>query len=136
MLGVGYLVAFFLMDAPWQLLVASMHRGGRRRHRLRRDADADPRRDAPPREAGSAVGLNALMRSVGTTLAAAVMGTILTSSHDAAGAGDRVPTEGAFQLCFLAGAVAAFAGVAITAAIPRQSVDGADPAREQVGAAA
>jgi MFS family permease len=72
----------------------------------------------PMREAGSAVGLNALMRSVGTTLAAAVMGTVLAGSSRTLG-GFEIPTQGAFQLCFVIGAAAAFVGVAITATIPR-----------------
>lgn len=74
---------------------------------------------APMREAASAVGLNALMRSVGTTLAAAVMATMLTSSTVSLG-GIALPSQGAFRACFVAGAVAAFVGVAITSAIPRR----------------
>ena len=49
------------------------------------------------------------MRSVGTTLAAAVMATVLTSSTKAFG-GIPFPTEGAFKWCFALGALAAFAG--------------------------
>ena len=85
----------------------------------------------PVREAASAVGLNALMRSVGTTLAAAVMGTILTGRTMPLGPGVEVPTLGAFQLCFVAGALAAFAGVAIAAAIPRRSSPEPAPATAQ-----
>ena len=61
-----------------------------------------------PAEAGSALGVNALMRSVGTTVAAAVMATIL------AGSGGR----GGYELCFAIGAAAAFVGVVITALVP------------------
>ena len=76
----------------------------------------------PAHEAGSAVGVNALARSLGTTLASALMGTVLTSSTVAVGIGDRVarvPSEGAFQACFVIGAAAALLGVAIAATIPR-----------------
>ena len=59
------------------------------------------------------------MRSVGTTLAAAVMATVLTSSTKAFG-GIPFPTEGAFKWCFALGALAAFAGVAIAAFVPRR----------------
>jgi hypothetical protein len=59
------------------------------------------------------------MRSVGTTLAAAVMATILTSSTTSLN-GVPLPTQGAFQACFVVGAIAAFAGVAIAATIPRR----------------
>ena len=129
-LGAGYLVAFFLMDAPWQLLVAScvasagVGIGYAAMPTLILDA-------VPVREAASAVGLNALMRSVGTTLAAAVMGTILTGRTMPLGPGVEVPTLGAFQLCFVAGALAAFAGVAIAAAIPRRSSPEPAPATAQ-----
>ena len=125
-LGGGYLVALFLMDAPWQLLVASciacagVGIGYAAMPTLILDA-------VPMREAASAVGLNALMHSVGTTLAAAVMGTILTSRTETFG-GVEIPSLGAFQLCFVAGAIAAFVGVAITATIPRRQ--GAEPAPE------
>ncbi|WP_435747988.1 MFS transporter [Nocardioides sp. SYSU DS0663] len=118
-MGVGYLAALVLMDAPWQLLVAScistagVGIGYAAMPTLILDA-------VPAREAGSAVGVNALMRSVGTTLAAAVMGTLLTSRTQDLG-GLAIPTEGAFQLCFLVGAGAAFLGVVIAAAIPRRT---------------
>ncbi|MDF9715117.1 MFS transporter [Nocardioides sp. ChNu-153] len=118
-LGVGYLVALFMMDAPWQLLVAScvssagVGIGYAAMPTLILDA-------APAREAASAVGLNALMRSMGTTIAAAVMGTILTSRTHSLGGGIEIPAESAFQLCFAAGAVAAFLGIAIAAFIPRR----------------
>ncbi|MGY2702625.1 MFS transporter [Nocardioides sp. HB32] len=133
-LGGGYLVALFLMDAPWQLLVAScvacagVGIGYAAMPTLILDA-------VPMREAASAVGLNALMRSVGTTLAAAVMGTLLTSRTRSVG-GLEIPTLGAFQLCFVAGAVAAFLGVAITAAIPRRQVVEPEPELSEARTAA
>ena len=116
-IGSGYLVGLVLMNAPWQLLIASciaaagVGIGYAAMPTLILDA-------VPPREAASAVGVNALMRSGGTTLAAAVMATLLTSSTRTLGAFE-VPTKGAFQLCFLVGAAAAFIGVAIAGTIPR-----------------
>ena len=124
-LGSGYLVAFFLMDAPWQLLIAScvvssgVGIGYAAMPTLILDA-------VPVREAASAVGLNSLMRSVGTTVASAIMGTVLTSSTRPLGAGVEVPSMGAFQVCFLLGASAAFLGVAIGATIPRRSAASAE----------
>ena len=117
-LGGGYLVAFFLMDAPWQLLLASCvtSAGVGIGYAAMPTLILD---NAPMREAASAVGLNSLMRSVGTTLAAAVMGTLLTSQTSASAA-SRFPTEGAFGLCFVVGAAAAFAGAAIALGIPRR----------------
>lgn len=116
-LGLGYLVGFFLMDAPWQLLLAccvasaGVGIGYAAMPTLIMD-------NVPRTEAASAVGVNALMRSVGTTLAAAVMATVLTSSTRPFG-DVALPTESAFQWCFALGALAAFAGVAIAAFVPR-----------------
>ena len=131
-LGVGYLVALFLMSAPWQLLIAScvasagVGIGYAAMPTLILDA-------VPMREAGAAVGLNSLMRSMGTTLAAAIMGTILASNSTAV-RGFALPSETAFHVCFIVGAVAAFVGVAITATIPRRTSeeDTADPVPAEV----
>jgi MFS family permease len=118
-LGSGYLVGFFLMSAPWQLLVAccvasaGVGIGYAAMPTLILDA-------VPPSEAASAVGVNALMRSVGTTLAAAVMATVLTSSSHVF-SGIAFPTETAFKWCFALGAIAAFVGVAIAAFVPRRA---------------
>jgi MFS family permease len=115
-LGAGYLVAFFLMDSPLQILVAScvitagVGIGYAAMPTLILNA-------VPLREAGAAVGLNSLMRSVGTTAASAAMVTMLTSdTMDRAG---LVPTRDAFQLCFVAGTLAAFVGVLLVALLPR-----------------
>ena len=116
-LGGGYLLAFALTATAWQLMIATLvisigvGIGYAAMPTLVLDA-------SPAHEAGSAVGINTLMRSVGTTVASALMGTLLTSSTHVLGP-IQVPTEGAFKLCFLIGAGAAFLGVAITAAIPR-----------------
>ncbi|GAB18460.1 putative major facilitator superfamily transporter [Gordonia effusa NBRC 100432] len=115
-LGVGYLAALLLMNAPWQLLVASIIGcagvgiGYAAMPTLIMDA-------TPIEEAGAAVGLNGLMRSVGTTTASAVMAMVLTSSTIDLG-GHAVPAESTFHLCFLIGAIAAFVGAAITLFIP------------------
>jgi hypothetical protein len=47
------------------------------------------------------------------------MATVLTSSTKVAG-GIPFPTEAAFRWCFALGAIAAFAGVAIAAFVPRR----------------
>ena len=118
-LGSGYLVGFFLMSSSWELLLACIIAsagvgiGYAAMPTLILDA-------VPQTEAASAVGVNALMRSVGTTLAAAVMATVLTSSTQVFG-GLPFPTESAFRWCFALGALAAFAGVAIAAFVPRRA---------------
>jgi MFS family permease len=109
-------VAVFLMDSPVQLLIASciasagVGIGYAAMPTLILNA-------VPRREAASAVGINALMRSVGTTVAAAVMAMLLTGSTTDFG-GFAVPTESAFRVCFVVGAAAAFLGMLIAAAVP------------------
>ncbi|WP_139982625.1 MFS transporter [Nocardioides litoris] len=106
-LGGGYLLAFFLMDAPWQLALASIVASAG----VGIGYAAMPALimgSTPPAEAGSALGVNALMRSLGTTVAAAVMAAVLSGSGGRDG----------FELCFLIGAAAAFVGVGITALVP------------------
>lgn len=115
-LGLGYLVALALMDAPWQLLLAScvtcagVGIGYAAMPTLVLDA-------VPLEEAAAAVGLNSLMRSVGTTLAAAVMATVLTTDTRLVGT-VAVPAHDAFRWCFVIGALAAFVGVALASAVP------------------
>jgi MFS family permease len=117
-LGSGYLVGFFLMSSSWELMLACIIAsagvgiGYAAMPTLILDA-------VPQTEAASAVGVNALMRAVGTTLAAAVMATVLTSSTRVFG-GIPFPTESAFKWCFALGALAAFAGVGIAAFVPRR----------------
>ena len=123
-LGLGYLFALFLMDAPWKLLIASciasagVGIGYAAMPTLILDS-------VPPREAGSAVGVNALMRSVGTTVAAAIMATVLTSVTVEMG-GFALPSENAFKWCFALGALAAFVGVAIAGLVPRRGATSDD----------
>lgn len=118
-ISAGYLVALGLMDAPWQLMVASLIAcagvgiGYAAMPTLILD-------NVPESEAGSGVGLNALMRSVGTTIAGAVMTAILTS-NTVVFAGVDIPSKHGFQLCFLVGAAAAFAGALVALLVPRQS---------------
>ncbi|KQW47080.1 MFS transporter permease [Nocardioides sp. Root1257] len=113
-LGGGYLLSFFLMSAPWQILIATLICGAG----VGIGYAAMPTlimNAVPMNEAGSAVGINALMRSVGTTVASAVMATVLTGQTSALG----IPTEGAFKACFLVATFAAFLGGAVALTIPR-----------------
>ncbi|NDZ97486.1 MFS transporter [Streptomyces sp. SID6673] len=115
-LGLGYLGAFLLMNAPWQLALASLICSAG----VGVGYAAMPTlimSSVPMHEAGAAVGLNGLMRSIGTTTASAVMALVLTSSTVTFGSAE-VPSHAAFRWCFLIGAVAAFVGVAITLLIP------------------
>ncbi|WP_026918027.1 MFS transporter [Gordonia shandongensis] len=117
-LGLGYLFAYLFMNSPWQLALASVIGsagvgiGYAAMPTLIMGA-------VPMNEAGAAVGLNGLMRAVGTTLSSAIMAVLLTVSTQRVGT-DDLPTHSAFGWCFLVGSVAAFVGVAITLAIPRR----------------
>ncbi len=112
-LTAGYLVAVFLTGAPWQLLIASCIGSAG----VGIGYAAMPTlilENVAPAEAGAGVGLNGLMRSVGTTVAGAVMAVVLTSkTMDFGPAGAQIPTLGAYQLCFIIGAVAAAVGAVL-----------------------
>ncbi|HJQ04004.1 MAG TPA: MFS transporter [Nocardioides sp.] len=116
-LGCGYLLATFLTGAPWQLLIAScvttagVGIGYAAMPTLILQA-------VPLTEAGAAVGINGLMRSIGTSLSTAVMTVILTSSTVSLGA-VAIPSEAAFKTCFVVGAVAAFVGAGLALLVGR-----------------
>lgn len=75
-------------------------------------------RAVPATETGAANGLNALMRSLGTSTAAAVMGAVL-AAHAVDVGGLPVPTPEGFQLTFLIGLGAAIVATALGLAIPK-----------------
>ena len=115
-LGCGYLFAIFLTDAPWQLLVASCITSAG----VGIGYAAMPTlilESVPLSEAGSAVGINGLMRSIGTSVSSAAMAAILTASTVDLG-GHAIPSEGAYRACFVVGAAAAFAGVLLAGLVP------------------
>lgn len=117
-LGGGYVFAFFLTSAPWQLMVASCIACAG----VGIGYAAMPTlvmQNSPSSEAGAAVGVNSLMRSMGTTVAGAVMAIVLTSQTMPVG-NAVVPAESAFTTCFAIGAAAALAGAAIVLCIRRQ----------------
>lgn len=117
-LGVAYLLGLFLMGSPLSLMMAMMVSsagvglGFAAMPTLILD-------NVPMREAGAAVGLNGLMRAIGTTLAGAVMAAVLLSDVVQLN-GHAIPTEHAFRMTFLVGAGGAFVGAIITLCIPRK----------------
>ncbi|GEL94634.1 MFS transporter [Cellulomonas composti] len=113
----GYLTAVFLTNAPWELLLASCIASAG----VGIGYAAMPTlilSNVPDEAAASSVGVNSLMRSVGTTIAGAVMAVVLTSRTMTLGPVE-IPTHDAFRLCFLIGAVAAAVGAAVVLLIPR-----------------
>ena len=122
--GAGYVVATFLMDAPWQLMVASIvaSAGVGIGYAAMPTLILD---NVRPEVSGSSVGVNSLMRSVGTTIAGAVMAAVLTSRTTDLAPGISIPTDGAFQLCFVIGAFAAVSGALVALLVPRLKKDDA-----------
>ncbi|MFC8527293.1 MFS transporter [Nocardia sp. NPDC057227] len=129
-LALGYLSGAVLMDAPWQLLLATCIASAG----VGIGYAAMPTlvlENVPPSEAAAGVAFNALMRSIGTTVAGAVMAVVLTSQTTALAPGaPEIPTVDAFRLCFVVGAVAAAIGAAVVLFIPRRK-----PAEPDVPAA-
>jgi MFS family permease len=77
-------------------------------------------RAVPPTETAAANGLNSVMRTLGSTVSATIVGVVLSTHVATAGDGVYIPTTGAFQLVFAIGACAAVAGVIFALFIPRR----------------
>ena len=75
-------------------------------------------RAVPATETAAANGLNSVMRTLGSTVAAAVLGLILASNAVVVN-GHAIPTAASFQLCFLIAAGVALAGTVLAFFIPR-----------------
>lgn len=72
----------------------------------------------PVSETGAANGLNTLMRSLGTSVAAAAVAAVLANSAERA-SGGLVPTEAGFDLALLLGLLAAVFCAVVAALIPK-----------------
>jgi MFS family permease len=72
----------------------------------------------PSSETAAANGLNSVMRTLGSTSSATVIGIILATQTMEVSTG-TVPTEGAFQLIFIIAAVVAAASILLALFIPR-----------------
>ncbi len=115
-IALGYVMAFFLISATWQILVASMIVGGG----IGIAYAAMPALimgAVPLTETGSANGINALMRSVGSSTSAAVIGVVLASMTMTVG-GMQVPTLEGFRVTFAFAIGAAVLAATFAALIP------------------
>lgn len=116
---VAYVVAMFAMSEIWQILVIATLLG----FGVAFAYAAIPlliMRSVPSTETAAANGLNAVMRSLGSTLASAILGLLLASS--AVPIGDHaVPSADAFQLCFAIAACATIFGALAALCIPRRA---------------
>ncbi|MGW0578631.1 MFS transporter [Streptomyces sp. NPDC002920] len=82
---------------------------------------------------GEATGVNALLRSVGSSLGSQVIASILAHS---ATAQNPLPTEHAYTVSFVVAGVGALLAAAVTTLIPRPRSRSHAPVLEEVGAAA
>ena len=101
-LAAGYLIGVFLTDEPWKLMLATIVASAG----VGIGYAAMPTlilNNVPRDEASSSVGVNSLMRSMGTTIAGAVMAIVLTSQTITIGE-PAIPSHDAFQTCFIIGA--------------------------------
>lgn len=117
---VGYVIFLFLRTEPWQVVMVTMlisagvGMGYAALPALIMGA-------VPVTETGAANGLNALMRSVGTSLSAAVIGVVLAEMTLDLG-GRSLPTNDGFTVVILISLVASIASLAMTFFIPRNRV--------------
>lgn len=118
-IAISYLAGIYLTSAVWQLvLIACVNGAG-----VGLAFAALPALImgvVPVDQTGVANGLNALMRSIGTSLSSAAMALILTNLTMPVGA-RTVPTAAAFQLTFLVGAAAAVIALVLAAFIPAKA---------------
>ncbi|MFB8771183.1 MFS transporter [Streptomyces broussonetiae] len=116
-IGLGYAGGLGLMSAAWQTVVTSVVVGagiGLAYSSL----PALIMSAVPPSETGAANGLNALMRSIGTSVSSAVIGMVLASTARDVG-GVAVPTMHGFRVSFLIATAAVVVGIVLALFLPR-----------------
>lgn len=135
-MATGYLVAVVLGTQVWQIILASVIVGGG----LGLAYASMPTlimRAAPQSETAAANGLNTLVRSVGSTIAAAVIGALLARMTITMGH-VTLPSQRGFQVALLISSCAAILALIIAAFIPEEQrdrewavgeADAPDPAR-------
>ena len=116
-IGVGYVLGLLLMHAVWQIVIVStvISTGVALGYAA---MPALIMRAVPRSETAAANGLNALMRSLGTALSAAVLGVVLTHSTISVD-GRALPSLAGLQISFVIAAVGALGGLLLALFIPR-----------------
>lgn len=115
-IGLGYLCAVVMMDTVWQIVLSAVIVAGG----VGLAYAAMPALimgAVPLHETGAANGLNSLMRSIGTSTSAAVMGVVLAHMTMQLGP-HMVPTRSAFHTAFFIAMAGAVAAIALTMCIP------------------
>lgn len=117
---VGFALLAAVHDLPWQVIVAGLLTNGY----ISLAYGALPAlvvREVDPGETGVATSVNAISRTVGSSVAAAVVAVLLGHGSSA---GPDIPEESSFVVIFVAGAVtAALATVLIALTRPRETAD-------------
>jgi MFS family permease len=133
-IGLGYVSALVLRDAAWEITLATVVIGAG----IGVAYAAMPALimgAVPVTETAAANGLNALMRSVGTSLSSAVVSVVL--AHHVLLLGDvPLPTAHGFTLALLISIGAAVAALLLALAIPRRPRDRTEAVAGEVPAAA
>ncbi len=116
-IGVGYGAGLLLMSQVWQIVVTSMivSAGVGIAYAA---MPALIMGAVPVTETASANGINALMRSIGTSTASAVMTAILANMTMRLGPA-QLPTEDGFRMTYVVAMAATIVGLLLTLAIPR-----------------
>ncbi|MFD4263679.1 MFS transporter [Streptomyces sp. NPDC058534] len=116
-IGVGYGAGILLMSQVWQIVVTSMiiSAGVGIAYAAMPALIMD---SVPVTETASANGVNALMRSIGTSTASAVMAAILANMTMQLGP-VQIPTEHGFRITYVVAIGATVIGLLLTLAIPR-----------------
>ncbi|CAN5320536.1 MFS transporter [soil metagenome] len=124
MIVLTYSVASLFMDHLWELVIVSSLNGAG----IGLSYAAMPNlimASVPITESAAANGLNALMRSIGTSTSSAVMAMILTSMTTTY-ALQSVPAERAFHYCFGLAAIVGLVALVVATFIPPRRIGDAD----------
>ncbi|WP_168627788.1 MULTISPECIES: MFS transporter [unclassified Cryobacterium] len=117
-IAIAFAISVFLMQEIWHVILVSTLVGAG----VSFAYSAMPTlimHAVPATETAAANGLNSVMRTLGSTVAASLIGVILSSSFTVY-QGIEIPTRGAFQTVFAVGAGVAFLGALLALIIPRR----------------
>ncbi len=114
---VGYVLALFLMSEVWHtiLIATAVGFGVGFAYASMPNLIMGA---VPATETAASNGLNSVMRTLGSTVASAVLGVVLTGNLVTVG-GVTTPSSSGFQTAFVISGIAALVGVAFTVFIPR-----------------
>jgi MFS family permease len=115
-MAAGYVVAILLGTQVWWIILASVIIGAGLGVAYA-SMPALIMRSVPPSETAAANGLNALVRSMGSTIASAVIGAVLAHITMTMG-GISLPSQRGFQVALLISATAAVLALLVAALIP------------------